>query len=356
MDVTKNRDISRLLAVTRDSKNYQQLLEQIKTNSNAFSVNTVLLDTPWSDEVLELKTRTPQLIIHLYSLNHVHDLDRFLSCTNFCLDNGAYIACHCTTAAMRRKKIMRRFPAFLSYFLCLADYCCNRVMPKLAFTRELYYWCTRGQLHVLTRVEMLGRLYRAGFELVHEEVTQDEYYVIATKVKEPVCNDKPSNGVLIRLKRRGKGGKMIEVYKLRTMYAYSEYLQPYIYQQEGLCAGGKIARDYRVNFVGKFLRKTWLDELPMIVNWIKGDLKLVGVRPLSEHYFGLYSKELQELRTQTKPGLLPPFYADMPETLAEIQESEMRYLKSYMENPFRTDWCYFWKAVGNIVLKGKRSR
>lgn len=356
MEITRSRDIVKLLTVTRGAENCQQLIERIKESKNSFSVNTFLLDTPCSGNVLDLKARSPKLIIHLHSLNHVSCLDRFLSYTNFCLDKGGYIACHCTTAAMRRKKIMRRFPIILSHILCLLDYCWNRVIPKLAFTQELYQWCTKSKLHVLTRVEMLGRLYRAGFEVYYEEVVHDEYYVIASKVKEPVQDDKPSNGVLIRLRRKGKDGKMIGVYKFRTMYAYSEYLQPYIYQQEGLCAGGKIADDYRVNPIGRFLRKTWLDELPMIINWIKGDLKLVGVRPLSNHYFSLYSKELQELRILTKPGLLPPFYADMPETLAEIQESEMRYLKSYLENPFRTDWCYFWKVVRNIVLKGKRSR
>ena len=40
--------------------------------------------------------------------------------------------------------------------------------------------------------------------------------------------------MLIRLQRQGKGGKIIGVYKFRTMYAYSEYLQPYIYKQRGL--------------------------------------------------------------------------------------------------------------------------
>ena len=114
--------------------------------------------------------------------------------------------------------------------------------------------------------------------MLHEEIVHGEFYVIAAKVKEPVRDDKPSGGLLIRLKRKGKGGKIIGVYKFRTMYAYSEYLQPYIYKQAGLCSGGKIAGDYRVNAAGRFLRKTWLDELPMLINWMKGDLKLVGVR------------------------------------------------------------------------------
>lgn len=148
--------------------------------------------------------------------------------------------------------------------------------------------------------------------MLHEEIVHGEFYVIAAKVKEPVRDDKPSGGLLIRLKRKGKGGKIIGVYKFRTMYAYSEYLQPYIYKQAGLCSGGKIAGDYRVNAAGRFLRKTWLDELPMLINWMKGDLKLVGVRPLSSHYFSLYSEELRALRIRTKPGLIPPFMRICP--------------------------------------------
>jgi hypothetical protein len=46
----------------------------------------------------------------------------------------------------------------------------------------------------------------------------------------------------------------------------------------------------------------------------------------------------------------------MPETLDEIQESERRYLEAYLKHPFFTDWKYFWKIVGNILLKGKRSK
>ena len=92
------------------------------------------------------------------------------------------------------------------------------------------------------------------------------------------------------------------------------------------------------------------------VNLLKGQIKLVGVRPLSQQYYDLYSEDLQQLRIKTKPGLLPPFYVDMPETLEEIQDSERRYLESYFAHPFRTDWKYFWKIAGNIVFRGKRSK
>jgi lipopolysaccharide/colanic/teichoic acid biosynthesis glycosyltransferase len=103
------------------------------------------------------------------------------------------------------------------------------------------------------------------------------------------------------------------------------------------------------------MRKFWLDELPMLINLIKGDLKLFGVRPLSRQYFKLYTLELQKLRIKTKPGLIPPFYVDNPGTLEEIVSSELRYLRSYEKHPFRTDWKYFWKACFNILFRKYRS-
>ena len=123
-----------------------------------------------------------------------------------------------------------------------------------------------------------------------------------------------------------------------------------------LAKGGKIKDDDRITFYGKFLRKYWIDEFPMIINFIKGELKLVGVRPLSQDYFSRYPKDLRELRIKTKPGLIPPYYADLPITFDEICESERIYLNLYFKNHFKTDFIYFFKAVSNILLKRKRSR
>ncbi len=48
----------------------------------------------------------------------------------------------------------------------------------------------------------------------------------------------------------------------------------------------------------KIMRKFWLDEFPMFINVFKGEMKLVGVRPLSRHYFSLYSDELKEKKAK----------------------------------------------------------
>ncbi|MCD4676355.1 MAG: sugar transferase [Desulfobacula sp.] len=114
--------------------------------------------------------------------------------------------------------------------------------------------------------------------------------------------------------------------------------------------------DFRMTTWGKIMRKCWIDELAMLYNWIKGDLHLVGVRPLSLHYYSLYDEELQELRQCVKPGLIPPFYADLPTTFEEICDSEKIYIRAFLKHPIKTQWKYFWKIFFNIVFKGARSK
>ncbi len=94
----------------------------------------------------------------------------------------------------------------------------------------------------------------------------------------------------------------------------------------------------------------------MLINLLKGDLKLVGVRPLSKQYFSLYDEDLKRQRLRHKPGLIPPYYVDLPGTLEEIQDSEKRYLTSHEKAPFKTDVRYLFLAMKNIVFKKARSK
>jgi len=202
----------------------------------------------------------------------------------------------------------------------------------------------------------MGRLYCAGFEVIKESKVNGLCFVFAKRMKLPEPVIKRVYGPFIKLRRMGKDGKMFDVYKMRTMYPYSEYLQSYIYEKNNLKEGGKFNRDIRINTLGRFMRKYWIDELPMIYNWLRGEMKLVGVRPLSQHYFNLYSKELQDKRIKFKPGLMPPFYADMPKTLEEIQASELKYLNECENNGvFKTDLKYFFLILRNIFIKKARS-
>ncbi|MBK7132241.1 MAG: sugar transferase [Bacteroidales bacterium] len=106
---------------------------------------------------------------------------------------------------------------------------------------------------------------------------------------------------------------------------------------------------------GAVARKIWLDELPMLINFLRGDMKLVGVRPLSKQYFELYREDVRERRIKYKPGLIPPFYADMPADLEGIQASELKYLDAFDRHPWATDLKYFFKSFWNIGFHKARS-
>ena len=229
-------------------------------------------------------------------------------------------------------------------------------MPKIFVTRRLYYFLTRENDRIFTKVEVLGRLYCFGFKVLVLKKIGQLTYVISQRIKQPELVQKRNYGTLIRLRRFGENKKPIDVYKFRTMHPYSEYLQSYIYEQNSLNEGGKFNRDIRISTIGSFMRKYWIDELPMIINLLKGEMKLVGVRPLSSQYFHLYRKELQEKRIKYKPGLLPPYYADMPRSFEEIQESEMKYLVACETNGvIKTDFRYFFVILKNILIKKARS-
>ena len=294
-------------------------------------------------------------IVNLKKVNNIQRINKFLEAINSKLPKaGLFIGCAQTNALVKRK-ILDTYPPVINYLVYILYFVWKRLVPKLTLTKKFYFFITKGRNRAMSKAEVFGRLYSCGFEIKAEKLINDLQYFVARKVQKPAFDYRPTYGPLIRLKRIGKKGKTIYVYKLRTMHPYSEYLQQYVYEQHDLKKGGKFSDDFRVNTLGRFLRRFWFDEWPMLVNLVKGDLKLVGVRPLSEQYYELYNDSLKEKRIRTRPGLIPPFYADMPETLEEIQASENRYLDAYFKRPFITDCKYFWKAIYNILFKRARS-
>ena len=352
----ENKDILRIFTTTK-RMDLDESLAWIDAHKAEFAPSTVIIDTDDGNSLSQYRERHPQVFISKRRLNRVRHLNTLLNRANEELTWGGYLWCHCRTAILKKELILKTYPAGLNWTIYLLHYLWHRFCAKMPGLKKIYFAVTKGKNRTYNRVEVLGRMYRAGFEVIDEEFRHGEFFVLARKIKAPIWNDQPTGAPLIKLRRVGKDGKLISVYKFRTMYSYSEYLQPYIYEHNALQEGGKFADDYRVNIWGKLFRKMWLDELPMIFNVLKGDMKLVGVRPLSQHYFSLYTPEMQALRTKAKPGLLPPFYYDKrtPRTIEEVQESERRYTEAYLKHPFRTDWRYFWGTVANILFRGKRS-
>lgn len=96
--------------------------------------------------------------------------------------------------------------------------------------------------------------------------------------------------VIFKQPRPGKNEKIFNVYKFRTMIdAYDENGEP-------------LPDEDRLTKFGKFLRSTSLDELPELINIIKGDMSIVGPRPLLVEYLDYYTEE-ERLRHSVRPGL-----------------------------------------------------
>ncbi|MEI6554351.1 MAG: sugar transferase [Paludibacter sp.] len=295
-------------------------------------------------------------VIQLERLNDMRNVNRRFAIINDKLpDNGIFVCCF-ESKSTRKKEILGKHIKGLNYLFYTFDFFYKRVMPKIVLTKKLYYFISQGKNRIFSKTEIFGRLFYCGFKVIGEKKIDNLTYVVAQREKHPEPPHNNIYGSLIGLRRVGKDGKAFKVYKMRTMHPYSEYLQGYIYEKNNLKEGGKFKRDYRVTTLGGFMRKYWLDELPMIYNLLRGDMKLVGVRPLSNHFYSLYSKELQQKRNKFKPGLLPPFYADMPKTLSDIENSEMKYLIACEKRGvFITDLRYLFLILNNILIKKARS-
>ncbi len=348
-------ETSMFLKKTIEEECGETVADYLALHANLESPKTLMLSTSTRFNVLKQPDNTYDTIINLKRINDIQYLNKFFEAVNYKIDGNGLFFGVAETKNQRKDRILRKFPPVLNWIAYTIDFTIKRIFPKFRLTKRIYFFLTRGQNRVLTKSEILGRLYSCGFEILDDRMLDGLFVFSARRIKEPVFDMRPTYGPFVRLRRVGKNGKLINVYKLRTMHPYAEYLQDYIHKHNDLQEGGKFKNDFRVSTIGKIFRALWIDELPMLINWLKRDLKLVGVRPISEHYFKLYDKDLQELRIKTRPGLVPPFYADMPKTLKEIQESERKYLYAYFKKPIRTDWKYFWKAFVNIVFKRARS-
>ena len=97
-------------------------------------------------------------------------------------------------------------------------------------------------------------------------------------------------GAFFFQERAGKLGKIFKIVKFKTM------------TDEKDAKGNLLPDDKRLTKVGKFVRSTSIDELPQLFNVLKGDMALIGPRPLLVQYLSLYSKE-QNRRHEVRPGI-----------------------------------------------------
>ncbi|MEB6277823.1 sugar transferase [Staphylococcus gallinarum] len=154
------------------------------------------------------------------------------------------------------------------------------------------------------------------------------YFLIATKLGKPV---------LFRQIRPGKNEVPFEIFKFRTM------------TDEKDSNGELLPDDQRMTKLGATIRKTSVDELPQLFNVLKGDLSLVGPRPLLMEYLPLYNEE-QKKRHQVKPGITG--WAQINGRNAITWEQKFKLDVWYVENQsFKLDMYILYKTVQNVLQK-----
>jgi lipopolysaccharide/colanic/teichoic acid biosynthesis glycosyltransferase len=154
----------------------------------------------------------------------------------------------------------------------------------------------------------------------------------------------------------GKDGKPIRTYKIRTMYPGAERDRTKVIQERGLDDLGRPKNDPRILSGRAWMRRYWVDEVPQLINLVKGDLNLVGVRPMRKEEWGEYPRDLMEEALRYKPGLVGATYAFVRGNHPDEHFDRLReYLKEKRENPL-TDLKYFFKVMYNVLFNGVRSR
>ena len=148
----------------------------------------------------------------------------------------------------------------------------------------------------------------------------------------------------------GKEGKIVNIYKLRTMLPGTDKMFTELKETFGTDEKGNLNYDPRVTRSGKFNRKYFIDELPQIYNLLRGDLKIIGHRPMTkeqaEQY--LYMKHFKD----EQPGILSPSYlATGEKTLDAVMR---RYHIDRIQSPKGTDAKYALLVV-YAILTGTRS-
>ena len=138
--------------------------------------------------------------------------------------------------------------------------------------------------------------------------------------------------VFYKAKRVGKDETLFEMYKFRTMVVNADTL------------GGSLTtyRDTRITPIGRFLRWTKLDELPNLINVIKGEMSLIGPRPEAPNYVKYYT-EIQKRVLQVKPGMTGPSQLanrDEEEKLKGQQDAEHYYITELMPKKLALDLHY----------------
>ena len=140
-------------------------------------------------------------------------------------------------------------------------------------------------------------------------------------------------GAFFFQERPGKNGKIFKVIKFKTM------------TDERDADGNLLPDKDRLTKVGRFVRSTSIDELPQLINVLKGDMALIGPRPLLPKYLPLYSKE-QYRRHEVRPGITG---------WAQVNgRNNITFTKTFELDVWYVDHCTLWTDIKIVLLTIKK--
>ena len=158
--------------------------------------------------------------------------------------------------------------------------------------------------------------------------------------------------VIFKQKRVGLNGKEFYMYKFRSMVINAEELKEQLESQNEMSGPMfKIKDDPRITKVGKFIRKTSIDELPQLINVIKGDMSLVGPRPSLPKEVKKFEQWMME-RLEVKPGLTCIWQVSGRNNI-DFEDWMKLDIKYVRERSFKLDIKLILKTV--LVLLGDKN-
>lgn len=210
-------------------------------------------------------------------------------------------------------------------------------VPVITFANRIYDW--KGML-VKRCIDILGAI--VGLIVMF----------IAMIFVGPAIMIESPGPIFFKQKRVGKNGRYFEIYKFRSMYMDAEERKKDLMAQNEMSGlMFKMKDDPRITKVGKFIRKTSIDELPQFINVLKGDMSLVGTRPPTVAEFKQYQGH-HKRRLSMKPGITGMWQAYGRKTVSDFEEIVKMDL-NYIDNwSIMLDIKILFKTVQSVLTTG----
>lgn len=196
-------------------------------------------------------------------------------------------------------ELLQRFDEFHKSFDMMGN------IPVVTFSNQYYDW----------KMLMIKRIMDIAGAIVGLAITA----VVTVFLAPPLLIESPGP-LFFSQKRVGKNGRFFKLYKFRSMYKDAEERKKELQSQNemnGLMF--KMKDDPRITKVGKFIRKTSIDELPQFFNVLKGDMSLVGTRPPTVDEFRQYEVH-QKRRLSAKPGITGLWQVSGRNNISDFEE------------------------------------